>query len=511
MGRLGAEALLLASALAVVAILAAAAQARSGRHSPRAHAAIVGGSTISVERAPWQAEIEVKMGPAGERTQLCGASIISAREVLTAAFCVYDQSTREKVPATAVTVLTGTSDYKTPSTQLAVSKVHVHPYYVYGGEPPEQDDVAVLTLASPLTFSTTVGAITLAAPASQPGEGTHVDLTGFGAEQPRTEPDGALHSIAMSLLFPKTCPGVGAANALFLCGSTPSGALCGGDAGSGLTVPGPPVELVGVVSDETLTAEGGECVAGSLGVFANLTAPEVGDFVESDEGPMPPRAPQGEHAEIAGVLLVGRQLSCSPGAWTNDPTFTYIFADNTSGTVLQSGASSVYTTTPGDVGRSIRCEVHATNAGGTGVGRTSGLNPIEKAPPTPPPPQPAAAVELSKLTLAANSIRVSLTGVAAVKLICRGQSPCRGRVAITVKRTVGHGRARRLRNLSIGTASFTIPSGSTATVRVKLSAAGRGALRAARHRRLSARLELLGVQSEPIKAQAVAVELLLHR
>ena len=53
--------------------------------------AVTGGSSINIEQAPWQAEIEVTGIGAGEKeVEYCGASILEDNEVLTAAHCLYD-------------------------------------------------------------------------------------------------------------------------------------------------------------------------------------------------------------------------------------------------------------------------------------------------------------------------------------------------------------------------------------------------------------------------------------
>jgi Trypsin len=475
--------------------------------SPAAADAVTGGSSITIEQAPWQAEIEMSDVGAGKETRYCGASILENNEVLTAAHCLYDSYNNGYVPAAHINVLAGTSELEPPEAEAqtaAVSQVRIDPYFSPQSELPWNDDLALLTLETPLVPGAKVKTISPAPAEGQPGEGAGVNFNGFGEEGEDT-PIGALHSIGLSLLYPRVCANGqnGAANALFLCASSTSGAACRGDIGSGLTTQGSSPELVGVLSDIA-----GGCKAGTLGAYGNVTAPELRDFIEQIPGE-PPLAPQGGGALIRAVIKVGHPLTCEPGSWSNSPTFTYTFADSTSGAVLQKGSSSVYTLQSSDVGRKILCEIHATNAGGTGIGRTPGLGPIEAvpSPPSAPVPQPApvAIVEPGKLSLAVKSV-VSLTRSEGLrlKLICTGRTPCEGRLTVTTTRIVEIKGSKRRRTLTIGTATVKLAPGTT-TLTIRLNGAGRAALGAA-HGRLGARLMLLGLQgTQPGKGQ---VELL---
>jgi hypothetical protein len=126
--------------------------------------------------------------------------------------------------------------------------------------------------------------------------------------------------------------------------------------------------------------------------FVNLAAPEIRSFVDGSEQP-PPRAPRGGGGlVIHGVIVAGHTLTCEPGAWSDNPTFTYVFINSVNEEVLQRGASTTYGLSAADVGRTIRCLLEASNAGGTGIERTFALPPIKPAPPPPPPPLPAPAL-----------------------------------------------------------------------------------------------------------------------
>ena len=359
---------------------------RVGSH--RARAAIVGGSRIAITQAPWQVVVIAVISK--QEALICGGSILSESEVLTAGHCVYNPTTRAQIPADQIVIGAGTADFEElePGEQASVANgVRVHPYFVYNPEATQSipDDVAVLKLKTPFVFDADVKAISLAPAGSLLPEGTSVGLTGFGVENPLTEElNGELNSIGMSLKFSRECGGED--DALFLCASTQAGAVCFGDSGSALTVPGSPASAVGVT--DTTEVSGGRCFDGGLGGFADVAAPEIQDFIESSEPP--PRAPRGGGAAMQGVPITGHSLTCKPGSWTNLPTFTYSFINGISGKILQQGSSSTYPLTGADLGRTIYCEVQAANAGGTGVARTGAVGQIEGTaegpPPSPGPP-----------------------------------------------------------------------------------------------------------------------------
>jgi len=527
-------------AAGLLAQTAAAARAHAPRAAAhrRAHAAIVGGSEASIAQAPWQVEVttEVKLGEAASERH-CGGAILSETEIVTAAHCVYDQETEGPVQASQVTVLAGVSDYlseEAVAQKPPVSSVQVHPYYepdAIAGEESVPDDVALITLSKPLELGAAVQAIGRAAGA--PAEGASLIETGFGEQLPPEPANGKLYSLGMTLAYSRECGGD--YNAVFACAGDAAGAVCFGDSGSGLTVPGAPTQLLGV----TDTTSGGEepCRRGTLGGFADVAAAEIGDFLAGSSSP--PVAPYGHGAVIRGVLRTGRSLACEPGTWSDvrsvsghggdsalvggeGITFAYAFIDDATHAVLQRGASAAYALSAADIGRSIFCEVWASSAGGTGVGRTPPLGPIEPppveehptggAPGTLPPPaaggvagsQASAAPELSAVTLAASRIAVSAGARSAlVKLRCTGAGRCQGTLELIVSRRSG----RSVRRLVIGQASFSIPASRTSAIAVTLAGSGRAILHGVRHG-LAARLSLLGSATLPKSLVLKPVELL---
>jgi hypothetical protein len=478
--------------------------------------AIVNGTEISVGQAPWQVAVTARH-PSSDTETVCSGSILDPSHVLTAAHCVFGSGTNQLTPAEDFTVYAGTSDIdKLEGERRTVATVTPHPYYVNYPEGAEAsaDDVAVLTLEEPLTVGPSISPLALAPPGSTPAEGTAVDFTGFGEESPGQELSGKLYSLGMTIVNSPACATqIGAASALFLCASSPSGSPCDGDSGSGLTMPGSPPTLVGV-NDDGLIVKGQKCSPGSLHLLANVTAPEIQDFLQGN--PAPPRAPRGGGASCTATNpTVGGAMTCQAGNWSNAPSFTYTFIDSSSGQVLQSGASSEYKFSAAAEGSTVFMRLQATNAGGTGLDQTPSTAPI----------MPAAPVELElppaptgHVSLASASIAVQNDGEAAVKLTCKGTGTCHGKLTLTVRTQgmfeqrgrSGKGGTRRFKTTTIGTASFSIPPGKTVTIKLKLNGAAR-ALLSADHERLSATLTILKSSPAPSQTHAEVVQLVQQK
>jgi hypothetical protein len=351
------------------------------RRAARAQTAIVGGTQASIEQVPWQVAVFALFEADGKKgALLCGGSILDMSHLLTAAHCAFNPATGARLSPESFVVVAGASSLTSeeikngPTVEARfVSGVRVHPDFDYQAGPGTPDDVAVLEV-EPLRASTAVSAIGLPSSTTSPPEGTAVTLSGFGEESASSEEfDEQLHTLGMTLQFSRKCGGE--TDALFLCASALGGSACFADSGGGV-VGGSQATLVGmidiveVVSDEP-------CERDALNGFVNLAAPEVRDFIEGSEDP--PLAPRGGGVSIKGVTTAGHSLSCEPGTWSGDPTFTYLFVDGAGQQVLQQGASATYALSEADVGRTIRCEVEAANAGGTGIARTEALAAIAPA------------------------------------------------------------------------------------------------------------------------------------
>ena len=100
---------------------------------------------------------------------------------------------------------------------------------------------------------------------------------------------------------------------------------------------------------------------------------------------------------------------------------------------------------------------------------------------------------------------------ATIKLAATGTDTCAGELTLTV-RTKGKkgGNRRRSRTTTIGTATFSIPTGRTVNVELRLDAAGR-ALLDAPHGRLSATLTILKSSPAPSQTHAENVRLVQQK
>ena len=129
------------------------------------------------------------------------------------------------------------------------------------------------------------------------------------------------------------------------------------------------------------------------------------------------------------------------------------------------------------------------------------------------PPQavipPAVTTEAGGVTgsvsLASTRIATTWGGETAVKLRCTGADTCRGKLTLTVQ-VRGKSGKRRSKTTAIGTATFSILPGKTATIKLELNAVGRALLSAA-HGRLSATLMVLKSSPAPSQTRTENVQL----
>ena len=146
-----------------------------------------------------------------------------------------------------------------------------------------------------------------------------------------------------------------------------------------------------------------------------------------------------------------------------------------------------------------------TGGGGstTGGGGGSSTPPASSTTPATTTP-PATTAATGNVSLDGSTIDVQASGKAAVKLTCAGAMTCAGKLTLTAK-TKGKGR-KKAKTETIGTAGFSIPTDSTATVELTLNAAGRALVKAA-HVRLSVTLTILKSSPAPAATQTDSVHL----
>ncbi len=421
---------------------------------------IVNGTAISIRQAPWQTYVESTIG---SRTSACGGSIYDATHVITAAHCVFTDANLPRPPA-SFTVVAGVSNVETPAPgdapqTRAVAAVRSHPLFNPVAGPGSPDDVAVLQLATPLNLGIpTAQAIRLATGGS-PAQGTLAGITGFGRQVPGQQPNGQLYGVFTNVTNPLICGGPN--NALFLCVTAVTTSACQGDSGGPMTV-GSPASLVGVLSFGP-----NACGPGSVNGYVNVTAPEIAQFIAGNANP--PLAPRGGSDITArGIFQVGQALTCSPGTWSNNPTFTYTFVNESTRVALQSGPSPSYHFRQADLGQTVACLVTATTAGGTGISLTEASPPIAAAPPPPPKPRLTVAVKPSKRTIRPGgsvsfAIRVSNRGSATARRVSVCDRPGRGLVFRGTPRRARRSKGRVCWRIS----SLRVRSGRTLRVRLR--------------------------------------------
>lgn len=466
------------------------------RHNTRglatARAAVVSGTPTFIAEAPWQVSVQSLIPEGTQVLQLrCGGSIVDVVHIVTAAHCVFNPQTAQPIAPQEIRVRAGTADLTSSEPgeiRREVASVRVHPYYDSNhGE--ATDDVAVLTLTEALAYGPGVSPVSVAAPGSVPAEGAAVALAGFGEQTPGTTADEHLYGLRMSLAYPRECGSErGEDSAVLLCASSPSGSPCSGDSGSGLVLPGTPATLLGVM-DDVKVVKGAKCVIGALALFANVSAPEIQDFIDGSESP--PEAPRGggPSCDVSGSN-VGDTMTCQTGNWTGSPEFTYRFIDSSNEHVSQSGSSPTHRFTQADVGGPVFVQVQASNAGGTGVDRTQPTPPITAAPPN---VSGRHGASLASARLGVGGGRVHL------RLSCTGSSRCRGRVTLTAWL-----RARGARRVTLASGRFSLPAGSTGSVALPLSAAGRRLLQAGT-RRIAVRVALRQLAPASMRIQSACL------
>jgi hypothetical protein len=346
--------------------------------------AIVGGAAVPLTEHPYQVALIDNSKGSAVSGQYCGGSIRDALHIITAAHCVYNTPFAIGRAATAdqVDVLAGTEDLRTPTVgeRPAVKTISFDPSFDAGTL---QHDAALLTLATPLVLGAKVQPVTIieSAASNAMAAGTPLFVTGWGDTDPTTNdpsdfPD-LLQGVDVNLVSDATCDsdyflfgGIDAATQL--CAAKHGHDSCQGDSG------GPLVNLFGTSapSDDRLVgivSQGAGCAQDAHpGIYTEVAAPSIRSFVLQ---PDPVAAPMNQLAPtLSGTAAVGQRLTCSPGAWTGSPSFSYQFVRSTAAGdvgVASNGPAADYTVTTQDGGTSLRCIVSASNAGGTAIAETS--------------------------------------------------------------------------------------------------------------------------------------------
>jgi hypothetical protein len=337
--------------------------------------AVIGGSSVSLADHPYQVAL-TKPGQSAVSSQFCGGSIRDGWHIITAAHCVFDNSSSssgQPLAPSQIDVLAGTEDLRNEGggERPAVASISVDPSYDSGTL---THDAALLTLAAPLTAGAKEQPVLLNTSAAATGESVFV--TGWGdtdASSVNNFPD-LLQGVGVNVVSDGDCEAdyglIPFDGSVEVCAAASGKDACKGDSGGPLVRPNAAGaaddQLVGIVSSGIGCAN-----AHYPGVYTEISAPAVRGFVTQAN---PPPAPANTAAPtLSGTATVGRQLACSPGAWSGAPSFSYQFVRSTSaGDVgIASNGPAVYTVGTADAGTALRCIVTATNLGGTSLAESA--------------------------------------------------------------------------------------------------------------------------------------------
>jgi hypothetical protein len=367
------------SRLIVLAVAAGAIAASVASGTSRVN----GGTPAKVQQAPWTVFVQTV---SGNTRYLCTGSVVDASHILTAGHCLYDSANHVATPS-QVSVRAGVSNFSSPlptdaEQDRGASVVRIHPAFVHQDKS-TPDDVAVIGLVSPLDLSgSAVQAVALPAPGSAYPDGAAVGLAGFGTQQPTVQASGQLSWMTAKVDPQGQCGDGGGGlipdNAVILCATSPSSAVCNGDSGSGLVTTAGTPTLVGIVSASA------DCDPGDHAIYTYTGAPEIEQFIQGSD--QPPAAPHETAATSLEVkwdppLVVGNTLTCSTAGWSAPSVqVTYSYVDSTTGKVLQAGPSPAFLIPASASGATVVCEVAVSSTGGTAVEETEPTPHVKPAP-----------------------------------------------------------------------------------------------------------------------------------
>ncbi|MFJ8003946.1 S1 family peptidase [Streptomyces fagopyri] len=245
-----------ATKAAALCTAAAAAAATALLCAPGAVAAprpIVGGTTTTTTAYPFMMQITD-----ASQNQFCGGTLVAANKVVTAAHCMTGETTSSVRVVGGRTYLTGTN-----GTVSKVSRIWVDPGYT---DATNGDDVAVLTLSTPMSY--TPASYVAATSTGVYAAGTTARIVGWGTTSENGGSSDQLRTATVPIVSDAGCRSSYGSDYLasdMVCAGYTNGGTdtCQGDSGGPLLIGG---VLAGITSWGNGCAE-----AGYPGVYTRLT------------------------------------------------------------------------------------------------------------------------------------------------------------------------------------------------------------------------------------------------
>ncbi|KAJ7990144.1 hypothetical protein DPEC_G00297280 [Dallia pectoralis] len=215
--------------------------------SPFKTSRIVGGLNADEGEFPWQVSLHIK-----NFGHVCGGSIISQRWLVTAAHCVQDDAKTKYSQPGVWEVYLGLHVQKQIGVHVQKRNlVQVIPHMYYNSFTYD-NDIALMQLDSPVTFSDYIRPICLPAPTHIFPMGNSVWITGWGATREGGSGASVLQKAQVRIINSTVCDTLmpGQITSRMMCAGVLTGGVdaCQGDSGGPLSSPGTRMFLAGVVS-----------------------------------------------------------------------------------------------------------------------------------------------------------------------------------------------------------------------------------------------------------------------
>ncbi|XP_043828200.1 transmembrane protease serine 11G-like [Dromiciops gliroides] len=202
---------------------------------------IANGGTISQRGSwPWQASLQV------DRYHICGASLISDQWLLTAAHCFNNNKNPRRWTATFGTTLSPALMRRN------IQSIIIHENYA---SHKHEDDIAVVLLSTPVTFSENVRTACLPEATFEALPHSNVVVTGWGAFKASGQIPNKLREAKVEIISNDVCNRIdvygGAVSSGMICAGYLSGKIdaCEGDSGGPLVIPNNRLwYIIGIVS-----------------------------------------------------------------------------------------------------------------------------------------------------------------------------------------------------------------------------------------------------------------------